>query len=128
LTLRYGVTFSDATALNAEALAWSIDRYVAEGGKLGKVWQDNVASVETPNPRTVVFTLNGTWPGFEFLLANGPGMIVAPSSVQDGEFTPIGAGPFVVDHHAPQEEIVLTARDDYWDGRPNLNKIEVVFL
>lgn len=57
-------------------------------------------------------------------------MIVAEGS--DGatpeEFNPIGAGPYVLERHAPGEEVVLTARDDYWGGEVNIKTIRGVYL
>ena len=114
LSLRDGVTFSDGTVLDAEAVVWSISRYVEQGGSQAALWSGNVASMEATGPSTVVFELERSWPGFVYMLATGPGMIVAPSSVEGEEFTPVGAGPFTLARYAPNEELVLKARKDYW--------------
>ncbi|MEV0969225.1 ABC transporter substrate-binding protein [Microtetraspora glauca] len=128
LTLRDGVTFSDGTPLNAKAVKWSLDRYVEKGADEARLWKDNVTSVETPDDSTVVFTLAKKWPTFAYMLTTGPGMIVAKSSDDGGTFTPVGAGAFTFGTYAPHEETVLNARADYWDGRPNLDKIRVIYM
>lgn len=128
LELREDVTFSDGTPLDAEAVRWSIERYVDKDADEAVLWENNVAQVRTPNETTVVFELNTEWPGFEHLLTTGPGMIVAPSAEKGGEFTPVGAGPFELVEHAEQEELVLRANEDYWDGQPYLDEVRVVFL
>ncbi|MDR7303836.1 ABC transporter substrate-binding protein [Haloactinomyces albus] len=127
LTLRDGVTFSDGTPLNAAAVKWSIERYVELGATDAALWSANVTGIATPDEHAVVFRLKRTWPSFAFMLAGGPGMIVARSAEEEG-FTPVGAGPFVFDHHAPGEEIVLRSREDHWDGAAHLDQLRVIFL
>src|SRR5699024_2029922 len=87
---------------------------------------NNVADMDAQGAHTVVFRLQRPWPGFPYTLANAPGFIVAPSAVDGGEFTPIGAGPYSVTRHAPDEELVLTARKDYWGGTPYLDTLRFV--
>jgi peptide/nickel transport system substrate-binding protein len=132
LHLRDGVTFSDGTPLDAEAVVFSMRRHVElESRFAGMVAR--VADFETPDPLTVVFHLQEPWAGFPFTLAYMPGMIVSPTAVQelgDEEFnrSPVGAGPYTVDRYAPGEELVLTANDDYWDGRPHLDGVRFTAL
>lgn len=128
LTLREGVKFSDGTTLDAKAVKWSIERYVDKGGDEAALWKANVDKIETPDDLTVVFTLAKSWAGFDFLLTTGPGMIVAKSADSGGKFTPVGAGPFAFGGYKPKEETVLNARDDYWDGRPNLDRLRIVYI
>ena len=128
LTLRDGVTFSDGTPLDAEAVVWSINRYVEQGGSQASLWSANVASMEATDPSTVVFELQRSWPAFAYMLATGPGMIVSPSSVAGEKFTPVGAGPFTLSRYAPHEELILKARTDYWGGKPYLNKLRFTWL
>lgn len=123
LHLRKGVEFGDGTALDAAAVVWSIERYLREGGELAGLWQENVRSMKAAGDHTVVFTLRRSWPGFPYLLASGPGMVVPHSAVAGEKFTPVGAGPFELDHYAPQEELVLTARSNYWRGEPYLDAL-----
>ncbi|GII63869.1 ABC transporter substrate-binding protein [Sphaerisporangium krabiense] len=127
LTLRDGVKFSDGTPLDAGAVVWSIDRYLDRKGTESALWNLNVTSTEASGDSTVVFKLKKRWPGFDNLLTSGPGLIVAKAS-DKGTFTPIGAGPFVFERYAPQEELVLKANEAYWDGRPNLDRVRMVFL
>ncbi|WP_024793930.1 ABC transporter substrate-binding protein [Tomitella biformata] len=126
VTLRDGVNFSDGTPLNAEAVTWSIDRFVEKKGLNGQLISEGVASTTTPDEHTVVFDLHQPSATFPALLAAGPGIIVAPSSVQGDEFTPIGAGPFTVERFAPQDELVLAPKADYWGGKPYLDQLRFV--
>lgn len=126
LTLRDGATFSDGSPVDAEAVKWSIDRFVAARADVSQVWANSVTTIGTPDAKTVTFTLNAPWDRFPVLLAMGPGMVVSKNSETGGQFTPIGAGPFTVTRFAPNEELVLTAREDYWNGRPHLDKVRFV--
>ncbi|MDF1604682.1 ABC transporter substrate-binding protein [Nocardioides sp. YIM 152315] len=128
LTLRDGATFSDGSPLDSAAVKASQERYVAKPGPESALWSTAVAAIRAPDPRTVVYELAGPWSLFPSILSTGPGMIVAPSVDEGSAFTPIGAGAFVLDHWAPQEELVYRANEDYWDGPPHLDQLRAVFL
>ncbi len=123
LKLRDGVTFSDGTPLNADAVVWSIGHYLEKRGTHSQIWNASVESTVAQDPSTVVYTLKRPWKDFPAMLTTGPGMIVAPSSMAGGEFTPVGAGPFTVSSFAPHDELVLAARQDYWGGTPHLAEL-----
>lgn len=128
LTLREGVTFSDGTALDADAVVGSLDHFIANNGPEAPLLGQNVTSYKATDARTVVFKLNKPWSTFPNILAQGAGMVVAPAAVAGKEFAPIGAGPFELDHYAPGEELVLSSREDYWKGAPHLDALRFVVL
>ena len=128
LKLRPGVTFSDGTPLDANAVVSSINRYNTNRGNGAAVWVDAVDSTNAVDPQTVEFRLRKQWPSFPSMLALGHGMIVAPSAGDGEAFKPIGAGPFVLERYAPNEERVFTARADYWNGKPNADRIRFIAL
>ncbi|CAM3048182.1 ABC transporter substrate-binding protein [Prescottella defluvii] len=123
LKLRPDIKFSDGTPVDADAVQWSINRYVEKNGLQTQVWKASVADVTSVDPSTVVFTLKRPWNDFPIMLTSGPGMVVSPSSIATGTFVAVGAGPFVVDKFASQEELVLTANPTYWKGQPHLAKL-----
>lgn len=128
ITLREGVTFSDSTPLDADAVVASIERYNEKGGANAQLYMNRVERTVATGPTTVTVTLKKPWPQFPSLLASGEGMIVAPSAYEDGGFEPIGAGPYAVANLVPQRKLVLTARDDYWNGRPHLDEVRFIAL
>ncbi|QDQ98818.1 ABC transporter substrate-binding protein [Tomitella fengzijianii] len=128
LTLRDGVTFSDGTPLDADAVVSSIERFNDGGGLYSELYAYMVDSTTASDPSTVVFTLNKPWRSFPAILAYGHGMIVAPSADKGGKFTPIGAGPFTVVDLQPQQILELKARPDYWGGKPNLDGLKFVAI
>jgi peptide/nickel transport system substrate-binding protein len=128
LTLRPDVRFSDGTVLDAEAVAWSIARYLEQGGHDAAVWTHNVTATEVTGELTLEFTLARPWPSFDSLLTTGLGMVVAKASDSDAQFTPVGAGPFVFESRAPQERMTLVANPDYYAGRAPLKALEFVYI
>lgn len=130
LTLRDGLTFSNGDPLDAQAVVWSQKRYASKKAPEAALWKGNVKSVAASDDRTVVYELARPWPGFPSILSTGPGMIVAEASAAGGDdaFEPIGAGPFTLERWSQGEEMVLAAREDYWDGAPPLGQVRVVYL
>ncbi|TSD50184.1 ABC transporter substrate-binding protein [Rhodococcus sp. KBS0724] len=128
LKLRDGVTFSDGTPFDSKAVTDSITRYVTNKGAQSNLWAAKVASMDTPDASTVVFNLVDPWTGIQSMLATGPGLIVAPSAQQGDQFTPIGAGAFTLEKFAPNEELVLAARSDYYGGAPRIDKLKLISI
>lgn len=127
LGLRDGVTFSDGSPLDAAAVIGSIDRYNAKGGANSQQFMGGVTGMDAPDPHTVVFHLAHPWREFPALLTYGHGMILAPAAYADPNgFTPIGAGPYVVDGFAPANSLTVRPRDGYWDGAPYLDSVKFV--
>jgi peptide/nickel transport system substrate-binding protein len=81
-----------------------------------------VESMEVVDDHTITFQLQRPWGGFPYLLAAEGGMVVNPAVVEergdDFANNPEGAGvgPYEFERFAPGEEIVFTAKDDYWGG------------
>lgn len=128
VTIHEGITFSDGTDYDAEAVKASQDRYAASPAPEAGVWNLSVDSVEVVDSHTVLYKLTESWQQFPALLSTGPGAIVGANSGEGEDFTPIGAGPFVLENWEAAESITLAAREDYWDGKPHLDKFVSVFL
>ncbi|CAM2959152.1 ABC transporter substrate-binding protein [Prescottella defluvii] len=124
--LRDGAKFSDGSPVDSAAVKWSMERYIAANFDLAATFSNVLSSIDTPDPSTVVFNLENSWSRFPVMLAMGPGYIVAPSSEAGGAFKPIGAGPFTLTKFAPNEEIIMTARADYFGGKPHLDGLRFV--
>lgn len=128
LGLRDGVKFSDGTPLDAAAVVHSIEQYVTNGGDDAAIWKLNVTKMSADGDNSVVFTLNKKWPSFDFLFTLGVGQIVAASSDAGKEYTPIGAGPYTFKSRAPQENVILEANPNYWEGEPAISQLTFSYL
>lgn len=125
--LRDGVTFTDGTPYDAEAVKFNMDRLAASGQGWSALWNQMVTGVTAVDATTVEVTLSSGWADFGFLLSQAPGMIASPAAIEEsGEDylnNPVGAGPFVLDRWTPGSTLQVTANEDYWDGKPYLDSI-----
>lgn len=123
LTLREGVQFQDGEALTADAVKKSLEHAMSEDSTRAPDLA-TVESIETPNEGTVVLNFNSPSAHILSALGTEAGMIISPSVV-DGDVAtdPVGAGPYRLVSHSP-DEIQVEAWDGYWDAEsvktPNL--------
>lgn len=129
LKLRKDVTFSDGTPVNADAVIGSIKYYTEHYGYQGLTLLTNGMQAKKVDDSTVEFTVARPWATFPAMLAGGPGMIMAPAAYKNPEkFQPIGAGAFELDKYEPGVEMTMTAREDYYGGKPHLDGLRFVYL
>ncbi len=128
LHLRDGVTFSDGTPFDADAVIAHVKRVGApESTSLSAADAQNVVAMEAPDPLTVVFTLGVPNRQFDLLLASGSlSLVGSPTAVAewgaDFGLHPVGAGPFVVDSFTPDGDIQLSRNESYFEeGLPYLD-------
>src|SRR5260221_10184692 len=70
--LRSGVKFTDGTAYDAQAVIFNIKRLQepANAGSFGAGGASLIKSMDSPDPLTVVFTLNSPLPTFDVNFTN----------------------------------------------------------
>ena len=125
--LRPNVAFHNGDPVTAADVKFSFERYRGASAKLMK---DQVASIETADPRHVRFTLKNPWPDFLtfYSSASGAGWIVPKKYVEkvgdDGfKKAPVGAGPYKFVSFTPGVELHLEAFDGYWRKKPAVKHI-----
>lgn len=95
-----------------------------------RTYLEAIQSIDTPDAYTVVINLSEPSAAFLANLAYRAGWIVNEGAITElgtGYGTdPIGTGPFVFSSWQPGAELVLTANEEYFLGRPQLD--EVVFV
>ncbi|EOC1267095.1 TIGR04028 family ABC transporter substrate-binding protein [Cronobacter malonaticus] len=141
--IRPGVTFSDGTPLDANAVAKNFDTY-GLGNKAQRLLVSEVINnyqrSEVVDPLTVKFYFSKPSPGFlQGTSAIGSGLVSLSTLARNldelGDARHIiGSGPFVVQSETLGREVNLTARKDYrWgpqnsaqQGPANLDGIKVV--
>ena len=94
--LRRGVTFHDGEAFDASDVKFSFERAKAESStnKAKKALFDNITSIATPDPYTVILTLDHADGNTLFRLGENPAVILDPKSAATTASRPIGTGPF----------------------------------
>jgi peptide/nickel transport system substrate-binding protein len=125
--LRSGAIFHNGAPVTAEDVKFSFERY--RGNAAGFI-KEQVAAVETPDTRHVVFRLHRPWPDFlaYYSSVTGAGWIVPKKYVEsvgeDGfKKEPIGAGPYKFVSFTPGIELVMEAFDGYWRKVPTVKKL-----
>jgi peptide/nickel transport system substrate-binding protein len=128
-TLRGGVTFHDGTTLDSADVKFSLDRArAADSTNAQKGLFEAIASVETPDPLTVVVTLSRPEGLFLWNLGWGDAVIVAPESAATNKTGPVGTGPFRFVEWKKADSVRLARQDAYWGERPALKSVTFRFV
>lgn len=112
-TLRHGVRFHDGGELTANDVAYTFRSFLdpAFRGRSGAY--TNVKSVEIVDPYRVAFHLKTPSASFPINLVMG---IVKDGSGLSNARAPIGTGPYKLQSFKPDDRIVLTRFDGYFEG------------
>lgn len=116
LKLRQGLTFSDGTPFDAEAVKFNLERAKGAGSRIsGEVAQ--IASVEVVDPHTVTVNVTGGLGSLLVALSARPGMMVSPTAAQAGTLpsAPVGIGPYVTTELNPGASATYVKSENYWD-------------
>jgi peptide/nickel transport system substrate-binding protein len=124
--LRHGVRFHDGEAFDASDVKFSFERAKAEGStnKLKKGLFDNITSIATPDPHTVILTLDHADGHFLFRLGENPAVILDPKSAAATASRPTGTGPYRFDEWKKGVSVTLVKNPDYRNAAAvKLNKV-----
>ncbi|MBL7498685.1 ABC transporter substrate-binding protein [Frankia sp. CNm7] len=131
LKLREGVTFSDGTPFDAEAVKYTWEQHgVPENGSLQSAALKG-DSFTVVDPLTLRITLPEPNAHFDKLIARSVPYIGSPTAMRKGlaEFSknPVGAGPFVVEEWVRDDHLTLRRNPTYWNApAPNLDELTFV--
>lgn len=125
ITLRPNIEFHDGTPLTAAVLQQNL-LATKTSPLLGQVFRA-VERIDVIDDLTVEVMMNTPWSSFPHTLTAQPGLIVAPSVLEepDGGQHPVGTGPFVLEDYVRDQKMVLSRNDSYWrEGYPLLDGVE----
>jgi len=119
LEIREGMTFSDGDAVDAQAVAATMQRTMNTPGAVQAKFAE-VAEVSAVDDDTVVVRFEQHDPQFLPNLALGAGAIGDPDTIDEERTStdPVGSGPYTLDttRTVPGTTYVLTKRDDHWNA------------
>lgn len=129
IPLRKGVTFHDGSAFNAEAMAFSIKRFMQNGGRPAFLLSDKIAAVTATGDSELTITLKAPFSAFPALLAFSGVTPVQPKAyaIGAGKFKPkefIGTGPYKLAKFGT-DSIRLDAYEGYWGTKPANKGIDI---
>ena len=119
IKLRSGVKFNDGTAMNAEAVKFSLDRHREMKGSNRRSELEPVTAAEVVDPLTIRLRLKSAFSPLVATLADRSGMPVSPAAVNKlgDKFAtaPVCVGPWSFVERVPQDRIVLEKSTHYFD-------------
>ncbi len=135
MKLRAGVRFHDGSALDAAAVKASLERQFRPSHPLytkdprnvqEQVLVELIDDIGVVDRLTLAFKLK--YPGLHYLSQSE---IVSPTALRklgkDFGRNPVCSGPFKFESWTP-EQIILTANDQYWGGRPQIERVVFRFI
>jgi peptide/nickel transport system substrate-binding protein len=122
--LRKGVTFTDGSEMNAEAVKWTFDRLLAQKTPV-TARVPSLDSVEALDASTVKFNLKT--PFAPFLASMTLPLIQSPTTgkknEKDGDWgkaywdaNPVGTGPYKLERWDRGQQFVFARNTEYWGG------------
>ncbi|HZB31815.1 MAG TPA: ABC transporter substrate-binding protein [Streptosporangiaceae bacterium] len=130
IKIRSGITFSDGTPFNAEAVRFNIQRSMDSTCTCRPIWQLAENGISTEGSDTVVlrFAVPTAAAVNNFPIAN-VNWIASPTALKQAgpdkfRVTPVGAGPFKVVSNRLSSELVLQRNPTYFkQGLPYLDRL-----
>lgn len=122
IPLRQEVSFHDGSAFNAEAMAFSLQRFIKNGGKPAFLLGDVIDEIKATGEYELEITLKQSFAAFPALLAFPGACAVSPEAYKIGkeEFRPnilIGTGKYKLAQYK-SDSISLNVNDSYWGDKP----------
>jgi peptide/nickel transport system substrate-binding protein len=129
IPLRQGVKFHDGTAFNAEAMAFSLQRFLDNGGQPSFLLTNIVESVKATAENELTITLKSPFSAFPSLLAFTGLCALSPTAYgkDPKAFQPdrfVGTGPYQLTELGA-DSVRLTAFPDYWGEKPTNEGIDI---
>ena len=131
ITLKPDLTFQDGSPIDAEAVAYNIDRIKSQDNSALKGSYNNIESATVVDPLTVRLDLAQTDYQVPLLLSNRAGLLASKKAAETdvkllNSKAPVGAGPFKVVEFVPESHIYLEKWDGYWDAKDiHVDRIEL---
>ncbi|MBD2098881.1 peptide ABC transporter substrate-binding protein [Trichocoleus sp. FACHB-591] len=129
IPLRQGVVFHDGTPFNAEAMAFSLRRFIENGGQPSFLLSDTVESVTATGESELTIQLKKPFAAFPNLLAFSGTVAVSPKAyeVGQGKFKPatfVGTGPYKLAQYGT-DSLKLDVFDQYWGEKPANQGVDI---
>lgn len=132
--LRTGVTFTDGTPFDADAVIYNLDRYLnkkapqyyAAAGAQAGLTLAGVKTYKKVDASTVEIDTNGPWShlpeDLTFVYMASP---TALKKLGNTGFAaaPVGTGPFVFKSEIRGQQLILVPNKSYWGGAPKVSEL-----
>lgn len=126
ITLRQGVTFSDGQPMTAEDAVASINYGNTSGSSMASTYWGSVASAAVDSQYVFHVTTKTPDPAFYRRL---PFIYVLPKtelSASQLASNLVGSGPYKLDKWSRGQDVLLSANDSYWGGKPRYRTVDFI--
>jgi peptide/nickel transport system substrate-binding protein len=129
IPLRQGVLFHDGTPFNAEAMVFSLQRFIKNGGKPSFLLADTVETIKATGQHEITIRLKKPFAAFTAILAFPGACAVSPQAYQigEGKFNPdrfVGTGPYKL-AKLSNDSLRLEVFDRYWGKKPRNQGVDL---
>jgi peptide/nickel transport system substrate-binding protein len=133
-TLVRNATWHDGKPVTSADVKWTFDTIIKEKGGPLRTFED-VTSITTPDPYTVVMTLRNSDATLLGNLGTWTAPFILPKHIYEGKDwlqnpandQPVGAGPFKFVQWVKGSHIILEANQNFYRGRPALQRFIMRF-
>lgn len=124
--LKDGITFHDGSNFTAEDVVFTYETVKANQGENEKVDLSKMVSAKAVDDRTVEITLSEPYSPFLDMTAQLG--IVPGNSYDRDKFneTPIGTGAWKVVQYDTEQQLIVEANEEYFDGVPEISRVTFV--
>lgn len=132
IPLRQGVVFHDGTPFDAEAMAFSLRRFMENGGRPSFLLRNIVADIQATGPYELTIRLQRPFAPFPRLLAFSGLCAVSPKAytIGPGQFQPrtfVGTGPYQLVYFG-SDVLKLKRFPRYWGPPPANAQLDIQFF
>lgn len=127
-TLRKGIQFADGSALNADDVVFTYETVMNNQAINENVDLTKLGSVTALDDYTVEFKLKECYSPFFDTIAK---LQIVPSDAYDSNLfdtKPIGTGAWKVVQYDTNQQMILEANENYYDGVPVIKKVTLVYM
>jgi peptide/nickel transport system substrate-binding protein len=121
ITLRPNLTFQDGSPLDAEAVAYNVQRIQTQKNSALRALWSEVSSATVIDPTHVRLDLKETDYQIPYILANRSSLLASEKAAKAdpaglSNKTPVGSGPFKLAKLVPGTSVTVEKWDGYWDA------------
>jgi peptide/nickel transport system substrate-binding protein len=129
IPLRQGAIFHDGTPFNAEAMVFSLKRFIENGGEPSFLLSDTITAIEATGEYEISIKIKQPFAAFPSLLAYPGACAISPQAYEigAGKFNPmkfVGTGPYKLVQYK-SNSLRLEAFDRYWGEKPKNQGIDL---
>ncbi|WP_348247279.1 ABC transporter substrate-binding protein [Leptolyngbya sp. GB1-A1] len=129
IPLREGVTFHDGEPFNAEAMAFSIQRFIENGGRPAFLMSDRIDTVTATGTNELTIKLKQPFAAFPAMLTFSGMTPVSPKAYElgSGKFKPdtfVGTGPYKLAQFGT-DSVRLDVNENYWGDKPANQGVDI---